>query len=189
MCVPNGIDETFFDAPSVQIEFDFVFVGNMSYPPNIEAAHYISQEILSHFNTASLLIAGSSPSSSVLSLEKNNKYITVSGWVDDIKTSYKRGAIFIAPMQIGTGMQNKLLEAMALGIPCVTTPLANNAIGAKNQHEIMVGENANDLIECIQKLRDNPVFSTSLGENGAKFVHDNYQWKKTTAILIDLINK
>ncbi len=188
VCVPNGIDTTFFNAPPVEVEFDFVFVGNMSYPPNIEAAHYISEKILPYFKTSSILIAGASPSSSVQSLAKNNKYITITGWVDDIKISYMQGAIFIAPMQIGTGMQNKLLEAMALGIPCVTTPLANNAIGAKNQYEIMVGENEKELIECIGKLRNDQDFSNLIGENGAKFVQNNYQWKKTTAIMIDLIN-
>ena len=58
----------------------------------------------------------------------------------------------------------------------------------KNQNEIMVGEDINELILCINRLRENQDIRVTIGENGAKFVRDNYQWGKTTAILIDLIN-
>jgi glycosyltransferase involved in cell wall biosynthesis len=74
-----------------------------------------------------------------------SKRVKISGWVEDMRESYARSRIFIAPMQIGTGLQNKLLEAMAMQLPCITSPLANAPLGAKNKQEILVGENANEV--------------------------------------------
>jgi len=185
--VPNGIDESFFAPLEKTNEFDFVFIGNMSYPPNIEAVQFIIDKIMPHFKNSKLLISGASPSSSILELAKTNQNVSITGWVDDIRTSYVKGQIFVAPMMIGTGMQNKLLEAMALGIPCVTTSLANNAITATHEKEIMVGENEEELVRCIQILRDDSHFSQQLGMAGSSFVKQHYSWEKSTNKLLKMI--
>ncbi|HIP32823.1 MAG TPA: glycosyltransferase [Crocinitomicaceae bacterium] len=187
VCIPNGIDETFFEATENTEEFDFVFVGNMSYPPNIDAVQYIAERIMPSFEHSTLLISGASPAPSVKELANSNSQIRLTGWVDDIRESYTKGKIFIAPMMIGTGMQNKLLEAMALKIPCVTTPLANNAIGAQHQIEIMVGENANELISCIQELLNDVSRRNEIGEKGSSFVKQKYTWSDSVEKLVELI--
>jgi len=189
ICVPNGIDGSFFEQITFHKEFDFVFVGNMSYPPNVEAVHFIAEEIMPAYTNSTLLISGASPSSSVRSLAESNPNITLTGWVDDIRTSYAKGKIFLAPMMIGTGMQNKLLEAMALEVSCVTTSLANNAIKATHKKEIMVGENAKELIACIRTLQEDADFSKKLGAEGSAFVKQHYSWKKSTGKLIELIDR
>jgi len=185
-CIPNGINGSFFDEITCEKDHTFVFVGNMSYPPNIDAVHYIAEKILPSFPEANLLISGASPSASLQQLAETNKQITLTGWVDDIRTSYARGKIFLAPMTIGTGMQNKLLEAMAMKIPCVTTPLANNAIQATHNQEVMVGATPEELIKCIEQLLQDPAKCNSLAESASKYVQNSYSWSKSAEQLVDL---
>ncbi len=177
--IPNGIDNQFFQFPSEKKEYDFVFVGNMSYPPNIDAVHYIVKNILPNISGSTLLISGSSPSSSVQELAKNSPNITITGWVDDIRSSYAKGRIFLAPMMIGTGMQNKLLEAMAMGIPCITTKLANNAIGAKDKEEILVGESKSEFLNLITTLQNDDGYAQKIAQKGKEFVKSRYSWEKS----------
>lgn len=184
VCIPNGIDAHFLEQVSVPKDYDFSFVGNMNYPPNIEAVEYIALHILPHFSNATLLVAGANPHPRLERLAKANRNITILGWVDDIRTSYARSKIFVAPMQTGTGMQNKLLEAMALGIPCLTTSLANNAIGAVHQKSIMVANEVPVMIEILAQLLANEQLREEIGMNGKRFVETNYSWTKVTQELI-----
>jgi glycosyltransferase involved in cell wall biosynthesis len=189
-CIPNGVDNSFFEKIDETKKYDLLFVGNMSYAPNIEAANYISTELIPNLKksnpTISFLISGANPHSSILKLAKNNSTISVSGWIDDIRTSYAQGKIFIAPMMIGTGMQNKLIEAMAMGIPCITTSLANNAIKALHNESIIVANTKEEFIEAIEKLLSDSLYYSKIAEGGKSFVKQNYNWKSTTQKLISI---
>jgi glycosyltransferase involved in cell wall biosynthesis len=187
VCIPNGIDASFFEEISMENTHDFVFVGNMSYPPNIEAIEYISENILPKFPNQTLLISGSSPSKRVKKIASESVQIELTGWVDDIRNSYARGRIFLAPMMIGTGMQNKLLEAMAIGVPCITTPLANNPIGTKANSEILVASDPNEFKKAIELLLSNPNKYAEIQTNARLFVEQNHHWNKTTNRLVELI--
>lgn len=188
-CISNGIDASFFEEVEHTNTYDFVFVGNMSYPPNIKAVQSIADSILPHFKDSKLLISGATPHASVVHLAKNNANIDITGWVDDIRLSYVSGRLFVAPMHIGTGMQNKLLEAMALGIPCVTTPLASNAIKAVHGEHIMVASTDEEFIACIEQLRSNNDLAETIGRNASKFVQENYSWEKSVLRLVESIEK
>lgn len=187
VCIPNGIDASFFKPVSSDKTHDFVFVGNMSYPPNVEAIEYIANNILPHFPERNFLISGSSPSKRVKKIALENAQIELTGWVDDIRDSYARGRIFLAPMMIGTGMQNKLLEAMAIGVPCITTPLANNPIGTKANHEILVASNPEEFEKAISLLLSDSSKYAEIQSNARSFVELNHHWNKTTDRLIQLI--
>ncbi len=183
--VPNGVNIDYFHPMDLPEEYDLVFIGNMNYPPNVNAAEFLAKDIfplvLKKYPTAKLLLAGATPHAKVKALESGN--ITVSGWVDDIRTCYASSKIFIAPMQIGTGLQNKLLEAMAMQIPCITSPLANDALGAKENEEILLGKTPQDFADQIFKLIENEKFAQTLAQNGNHFVKQNYIWEKATEIL------
>lgn len=190
LVIPNGIDNSFIEHDlNIEQDHDLVFVGNMSYPPNIEAVKYIAEHILPKNKELKLLVSGSSPHNAVKRLAESNEQITLTGWVDDIRMSYLRGKIFVAPMTIGTGMQNKLLEAMALGIPSITTPLANNAIQAQHDSEIIESNSPEEFNSAINRLLNDRELSKSIGQNGSEFVRENYSWKKTTSLLIERIEK
>lgn len=184
VCVPNGIDASFFESRSLPKKYDFVFVGNMNYAPNVEAVLYIAKEILPSFPASQFLIAGANPHPRVKRLAEQNSNITVSGWMDDIRDAYASAKIFLAPMKTGTGMQNKLLEAMAMGIPCITSSLANNAIGAHHKESIVVCDTTEAAINALNLLLPNEDERLAIGKAGQQFVQENYSWNKAAKNLI-----
>ncbi len=188
--IPNGVDHAYFHPVKRQKTHDIVFTGNMGYPPNIDAARFIADEIfplvLKQFPAATLLLAGANPHSKVLSLKASN--ITVTGWLPDIRDSYASSRIFIAPMRIGTGLQNKLLEAMAMELPCITSILANQALGARGIEEILVGTTAEEYAIHIIRLLQNESLSQALAQKGHDFVKREFSWETSTAVLEKLFN-
>ena len=187
--IRNGVDLNHFLPQQTPIKYDIVFVGNMGYAPNIDAAEFLCNDILplikKEIPTVKILLAGAEPSLTVQNLKSES--VEVSGWLKDIRTAYSESTIFIAPMRIGTGLQNKLLEAMAMKIACVTTPLANKALRAP-ENSIRIGFTAQELAdECIFLL-NNKEQNNRQAELGNKFVKDNYQWSKTTDELTKLFS-
>ncbi|WP_130095052.1 glycosyltransferase [Brumimicrobium glaciale] len=185
--VPNGVDDSFLEIDNAQPKnVDLVFIGNMSYPPNVTAAQFIVNEILPLLPTQlKVKIAGSNPAKEVIKLASNQVEIT--GYVDDIKNAYRSAEIFIAPMFLGTGLQNKLLESMALGVPCITTSMANNALGATPEKEILIADSAEEFAFQIKRLTENPQLKQEIIENGRSFIVKNYEWSKVTDKLVQLI--
>lgn len=188
--IPNGIDLEYFQPMKVVKQYDLVFVGNMSYAPNIESAVFLVNKILplliQKIPSIKILIAGSSPVKAVTNLASNN--VEISGWVDDIRVAYASGRIFIAALNIGTGLQNKLLEAMAMEIPCVTSVLANNALKAEVGSEILIGDSPEQYADLVIDLLNDEEGLNQLASNGRKFIEQNYSWKKSTDVLSNIIS-
>ncbi len=185
--VENGISDDFSNYPvSDSKQFDLVFTGNMNYPPNIECATYLVKQICPllerDFPKLKILLAGASPNQRVLDLAVPGK-IEVTGWVDDIRTSYSQGKLFVAPLFIGTGLQNKLLEAMAMGLPAITTPLANNALKAVDQESIVIASNPTQFAAAIGDLLQNPDHYQHLSRQGKNFVKLHFNWPQAVAKL------
>jgi polysaccharide biosynthesis protein PslH len=187
--IPNGVDHDFFKPMEMKKEYDIVFTGNMGYPPNVNAAEFLVNKILPLVHKQKpdtmLLLAGATPARKVQELE--NEKVIVTGWVDDIRECYAKARVFIAPMQIGTGLQNKLLEAMAMKIPCITSELANSALCASPGKEIIIGVKPEDYANHIVRLLDETDFANSIAEAGFEFVNKKYDWEKTTINLTNII--
>jgi len=183
--IPNGVDHDFFSPMERKKEYDLVFAGNMAYPPNVDAANFLVKEIMpivwKEKPDSKVLLAGASPDRRVLALKSEK--VVVSGWMDDIREAYASARVFIAPMRIGTGLQNKLLEAMSMKIPSITTKLANDALKAKDQQEVLIGNDAKSLAKNILKLLEDAEFYAKLAENGFQFVNTEYSWEESTAKL------
>ncbi|MEM8901288.1 MAG: glycosyltransferase [Bacteroidota bacterium] len=191
--VPNGIDLDFFSyQASLEKTHELVFVGNLGYYPNEQAARYLVKSLLPKLSRAEpgirLLLAGARPSQEIRQYSQLPQ-VDVLGWVDDIRTAYQSGQIFIAPLFTGSGQQNKILEAMALGIPCITTSIVNDAIGAKEGVEILLAETVSDFILQIKKLLDQPGLHASISRNARKFVESHYSWKLSGAALQKILTK
>jgi len=188
--IPNGVDQEYFHPVKKQKTHDIVFTGNMGYPPNIDAACFIAEEIfplvIKRFPNATLLLAGATPHAKVIALQTSN--ITVTGWLPDIRDSYASASVFIAPMRIGTGLQNKLLEAMAMQLPCITSILANQALGAKENEEILVGTTAKEYADHIISLMQNEATAGELARKGYNFVSKTFSWEHSTSNLENLFN-
>ena len=185
LIIPNGVDHDYFKPLQQEKQYDVVFTGNMSYAPNVNAVEYLANEILpivwKVLPKTKMYIAGASPDPKVKKAACER--IIVSGWLDDIRDAYAQSRVFIAPMRIGTGLQNKLLEAMSMGLPAITTPLANASLGAQPDQEILIGSNAEELAQHIITLLTNQDKAAQIAQAGFDFTNRVYDWGKATEIL------
>lgn len=190
--IENGVGEDFllYDR-KFEKEYDVIFSGNMYYSPNIMAASFLVKAIMplvwKKIPKCKVVLAGSSPSKEVVDLR--NDRVVVTGWVEDMKEYYAKSRVFIAPMQIGTGLQNKLLEAMAIGLPCITTSLANKALKSKPNEEILVADEKQGLANYIIELLSDQELHDKISLNGNSFVKLNYSWQTSVMKLNDLLRQ
>ncbi len=187
--LPNGVDERFLNFDEAKDKkYDICFVGNLSYHPNIEAVKYIAKEILPKAKKEGLdlkcLVSGANPSAELLQFQNE---LTITGWVDDIRESYTQSKIFVAPMFIGTGLQNKLLEAMALGTPCITTPLAHTALGCDSD-TVGMANNADEFVAQIKRLLDENERNKQ-AQKAKEFVVQHFNWHEINARLSAILDQ
>jgi sugar transferase (PEP-CTERM/EpsH1 system associated) len=187
--VPNGVDFEYYQPqPGRAKDFELVFTGNMSYPPNVSAVIYLHNEILPLLKNdhpgIRVLIAGANPVTKIRELSSDNFVVT--GWVEHMNDSYARSRIFVAPMQIGTGLQNKLLEAMAMQMPCITTGLVNQSLGAMAGEEVLIANSAEEYAAYIRQLLKDPGLAEKIGRAGNIFVRQNYAWQNMTMQLEEI---
>jgi glycosyltransferase involved in cell wall biosynthesis len=179
--IPNGVGESFFeDLPQPdQREFDLIFFGNMGYHPNVQSAKFLVEEVLPILHARGLkpkiCIAGARPASIIKSWESPE--ITVTGFVADIREYVLRSKIAVAPLVGGQGLQNKLLESMAMTMPTITSGLGNAGLGARAGEDLLVCEDANSFADAIQDLLAHPEKAAAIAANGRKFVEANFRWK------------
>jgi polysaccharide biosynthesis protein PslH len=190
--VPNGIDNQYF-TPNYEQKtsplYDIVFVGNLGYYPNIQAAKYLVNQILpllkKEYPNIKILLAGARPSQDVELLSNEN--VDIKRDLVDIRVAYSAAKIFVAPIFHGSGQQNKILEAMAMGLPCITTTLVNNAILAKPNDEILTADTEGAFVDQIKNLLQDIDYQLIIKANGRQFVKTHYSWHTATQALNDLI--
>lgn len=189
--IPNGVQHDFFKAEKVEKKYDLIFTGNMSYEPNVLSVEYLAKEIIplikKDLPQVKLAIAGACPANRVKALANEN--IIVTGWVEDIREYYNAAKLFIAPMQIGTGLQNKLLEAMSMELPCITSDLANNALGAEEGNSILIGRSPQEYANLVIELLNDQVRASELARNGHQYVQHNFSWETSTKKLEQIFKK
>jgi len=190
--IHNGIDFEKFKYVKKEKKYDLIFAGNMSYPPNVDAVLFLVKSIfpklLEKFPNLKLCICGVSPVSAIKALDSDNIHVT--GWVDDISEYYAQSKIFVAPMQLGTGLQNKLLEAMAMKLPSITSPLAGKPLeGATHNNELLICNNVEEYIEAVSKLLTDKTFYRTIAENGHQFVKTHYDWEEIGKRLEEVMNE
>ena len=179
--IPNGVDFNYFSPrDGVHKEYpSILFHGTMDFLPNIRAAKYICNEIFpiikSEIPDARFLIVGSNP---VDEIKKFDEYsdITVTGYVEDIRDYLSRASVCLYPMKSGSGIKNKILEAMAMGKPVVTNPLGVEALSEGARNCLLVGKTGGDIAaHVIHLLRDREK-RVELGKKGREIVMKEYSW-------------
>ena len=178
--LPNGVDTSYYQPQETEKKYDLLFCGNMHYKPNVDAALFLVNKVMpivwkSNPNIK-VAIAGTNPTKRVKQLASNN--VIVTGWVPDMREYYAQSKVFVAPMQIGTGLQNKILEAMAMKVPCITSALANDSLKAENGKQVLVAKEAQEYANYISDILGNEAKATSLAEEGHKYVVEKYSWSK-----------
>ncbi len=187
--IRNGVDIHQLRHLDVPKKYDLVFHGNMNYPPNVTSAIYIANQILPAGEKNGLkltvLLSGTTPHVKVQELA--NDQVTIGGWVNDLREAYCSANIFIAPMLINTGLQNKILEAMSLEVPCVISSMANNAIGAVENEHVLIANSPEEYIQKIEWIYDNPEESAEMIRKARLFIEENYSWEQNNRRLEQLL--
>ena len=188
--IPNGVDTNFFKNKN-QTRSKLVFLGDMSTPPNNDAVKYFVDTIyplVLEKRDVEFIIVGRNPSDYIKSLDKN-PHITVTGSVDDVREYLKYGIIFITPMISGTGIKNKILEAMSMNLPVISTSKGISGICAVDNRDYLNADNEIEFNDAIIKLLDNKKLYKYIADNGHALVEKKYSWTTSMNKLDDIITK
>ena len=193
--VSNGIDLGFFD-PEAQFENlpadlrgqgpMLLFTGQMDYAPNVDAVCWFANEILPAIKDTRFVIAGRNPAPAVRKLSSDDR-IHVTGAVSDIRAWVAAADIVVAPLRIARGIQNKVLEAMAMAKPVVATQAAFEGIEATPGQDLIVVDDAQAMANAINALLASPAKGEKLGLAGRRRMVEAYSWDQRLAMLDDLV--
>ncbi len=187
--VPNGVDFTTFYPKKTVKKYDLVFMGNMTYPPNQVAVHFLINEImpiiLKKRPRTTLLIAGIGTPKSIKKYQ--NEQLHIVEHFEDISDSLAQSEIMVAPMLISIGLQNKIIQAMAMKVPCVISSMSNIPIGAEHGKSVLESTNPNQFATAILALLNSSEKRENLSENAYSFVHENYSWPQQASKLKNMI--
>jgi sugar transferase (PEP-CTERM/EpsH1 system associated) len=185
--IENGIDtDTFKPNPVRRIQAHFLFTGVMDYAPNIDAVMWFVQHIwpaiIERWPVAQFNIVGMDPTDKVKALSQVDG-IHVSGFVDDVMPYFDNSAIFVAPFRIARGVQNKVLQAFACGLPVVSTLMGAEGIRCEDQHDILLAEQPAEFVTHIAALLADEHFYHKISANALETIKAHYAWKSVLAPL------
>jgi sugar transferase (PEP-CTERM/EpsH1 system associated) len=169
-----------------------VFVGVMDYFPNVEGIAWFCRAILPEVQRrvpgARLAIVGAHPTAEVRALARLPG-VEVTGFVDDPREVLARAAVSVAPLRIARGIQNKVLEAMAMGLPVVGTRSATQGVDGTPGRDYLVAESAGEQVEAVFGLLREPERARELGRRARAFVEANYDWEVCLRPLDSILEK
>ncbi|EML0364019.1 glycosyltransferase [Providencia rettgeri] len=186
----NGVDLTNLPYNFIPGGYKLIFIGNMHSAQNFDAAFWFAKNVmplLLSYGPYEFHIIGKIPEDSARKLRQLNGII-VTGAVDSV-ARYAEGAVAgICSVRLAAGVQNKILEYMALGIPTITSSIGLEGLEAKKDIDILVSDTSDNYINQIIKLNSDPLFAKNLAENAYKYVQENHSWSSKLTPLISTIN-
>ena len=181
----NGVDCDFFkpDArfsnPFEEGEQALVFTGAMDYWPNIDGVSWFVADMLPRLverhPRLRFYIVGRSPSPQVKALA--GPHVTVTGTVPDVRPYLQHASVVVAPLRVARGIQNKILEAMAMQQPVVTVSSCADAIGASAQQGLLRADAPEDFVAALQELLASPDNRAVLGRRARHYVEHECSWQ------------
>ncbi len=186
----NGVDTDFFDpqqpmtSPYASEQRNVVFTGAMDYWPNADAVEWFAAEVMPLLREGEVpvhfYIVGANPTTRVRRLAAAD--VMVTGKVDDIRPYIGCADLVVAPLRVARGIQNKVLEAMAMQRPVVTTPAGAEGIEAINDQHYSVRETAVELAQAVQALLADPA-SAQMGQRAREYVLSQFGWDQCLSVL------
>ncbi len=185
--VPNGVDLAYFQPTGAPREpATIVFSGKMSYHANEDAALYLLREIMPLVwrkqPAARVVIAGAGPGPALLA-QRNAERVTITGAVPDLRPYLAGATMAVAPIRYGVGVQNKVLEAMAMGTPVVAARQTTVALGVVLGVELRVADDAASFAAQMLSLLNNPAQRKNLARAGRAYVERAHSWATSAALL------
>ena len=185
--VTNGVDMEYFRPPETgffgknQVSPPtVVFTGKMSYHANVAAVLYFAREVLPRIwakdPEVRFQIVGKDPPETVRQLATDER-IQVTGTVDDLRPYLAQATVAVCPALYAVGVQNKVLEAMAMGTPVVSTPAGCAALVAEERQEILIAEGEEALAAAVLRVLADPTLAERLGAAGRRYVEAHHSWE------------
>jgi glycosyltransferase involved in cell wall biosynthesis len=188
--VPVGIDLNYWKRRNVEPQPNcLLFIGVMDYAPNEDAARYLINKILplvkQSCSNLEVLIVGRDPTPALQEQARNCHDVTVTGFVEDIRPYLERAAIFVAPVRFASGVQNKVLEAMAMEVPVVTTSVVADGLRVDGEGEppVLVADKEKEFAEQILKLLGEQKERSRLAVAGRRFIEQHFVWSRCAETL------
>jgi len=191
--IPNGVDIEYFKKRNYIAEenYSMVFTGDMSYAPNEDAMLFFIKHvypIISKRLAVKLYIVGKNPTEKLRKLASEN--IIITGFVEDIREYLDKATIYISPLRFGSGIKNKILEAMAMSKIVLGTAVSFDGIEVKNfENCILMAENSFDMADKILKVLYNIEGFKYIEKNARKLIENYYSWDGITKRYCDHYRK
>jgi sugar transferase (PEP-CTERM/EpsH1 system associated) len=190
---PNGVDAGFFSPVDEPYDADTIsFIGRMDYYPNQECMARFCQQVWPLLQARrpqmKLLIVGADPSPAMRKLGELPG-VTVTGSVPDVRPYIRKSALMVAPLAIARGTQNKILEAMAMGVPVVTSSIAAGGVDAEAPAHLLVADTPQDCVKAILQIVDNPQERQRLAQAGRQRMLSHHAWPQSMARLDGIIER
>jgi polysaccharide biosynthesis protein PslH len=182
--VPNGVDLKYFRPSDEAVEADqtCVFVGALDYRPNVDGACWFCRhawpEILRRRPTARLLLVGRQPVPEVRRLAEVPG-VELVGQVPDVRPYVHRATVVVVPLRLARGIQNKVLEALAMGKATVASPQSLAGLRARGTVPVVSASTSEEWIESVSRLLDDPAERHQLGRDGRRYVEEFHHWDRS----------
>ncbi len=181
--IPNGIFTDQYTAPSAhQLDLGdhaLIFTGKMDYRPNVDAVQWFASAILPRIQACipdvRLYIVGQKPHASLQALD--DSHIAITGWVEQVQPFLHAGALYIAPLRMGSGTRLKLLEALASGIAVVATPTAAAGLSEEARCAMRLAADESAFADAVIDLLNNPSLRLDYAARGKEIVRKTYDWQ------------
>ena len=188
--IPNGIDLDYWQRRTTDHQPNcLVFTGVMNYPPNEDAALHFINDILPLLRArrpdVEFFVVGRDPTPALIEVARNRPEVTVTGFVEDVRPYLERASLFVAPLRFASGMQNKILEALSMEVPVVTTSVAANGIQVDEASPppLRVADGADPFTAAILSLLANEEEQVRMAAEGRRFVEARFDWDRSAAML------
>lgn len=185
--LPNGVDLTTFYPRQHDYTHNntILFTGNMDYAPNVDAVIYFVREILplihQRFSDVRFIIAGQKPVAKVLELA--NDRVQVTGFIQDLAAMYNTASVVVAPLRFGAGTQNKVLEAMAMGIPVVCSNIGFKGLGIESGEGAIMQTETAAFANSVTELLGSQHYREDVGQKGINVIKQKFDWDVIAKLL------
>jgi glycosyltransferase involved in cell wall biosynthesis len=191
--VPNGVDRTAVPMRDVLPETPSLLVmGSLSYSANVEAVVYLEREILPRLThrDATAAVVGISPPPRVHRIaRRSGGRIVVTGFVESTRPYLERSRVLVVPLRYGGGTRLKILEALAAGLPVVSTSIGCEGLGLEHEHDVLIADDPAAFARCVDRVLADDDLCHRLAKNGRLTAERRFDWSQIGGAMHEVLSQ